>query len=69
MQASVLKDERPSTGNEVKVEATILVWTEALAGGQSCMRSMPAAGVTHVIHRHESQAVRQLRADASTASQ
>ena len=50
MQASILKDERPRTGNEVEVEATVLVWTEALASGQSCMRSMSAAGATHVIH-------------------
>ena len=48
VQASVLKDELPRTRDEVKVKATIRIWTETLASGQSCMRSMSAASAAHV---------------------
>ena len=50
MQASILKNKRPCTGDEVKVEATILIFTEALASGQSCVWTMSAVGATHVIY-------------------
>ena len=59
VQASVLKDQLPCAGHKLKVEATILIWTDTLARGQSCMWSMPATG-THVIHCNELQAARQL---------
>ena len=50
VETSVLKDKCPRTGDKIEVEATILIWTETLASGESCMWSMSAAGATRVIH-------------------